>query len=76
MQFKSKLKPARVLLSAGSSQFDPVTVGHWREEGFAVSYLPFGGSRKEYAISLRAIAEPLGFGEEFALVGTVSFSEP
>ena len=75
MQFKSKYKPARVLLSADSPQFNTVTIGHWREEGFTVSYLPFSGSQKEYAQSLRAIAEPLGFREEFALVGTLSFPE-
>lgn len=68
MQLKWGLKTARVLLSAGSAGFDPVTVGHWEEEGFIVSCLAYSGSRKDYAASLRAIAEPLEFGEEFVLV--------
>ena len=74
MQLKWSLKTPRVLISAASSQFDPVAISHWREEGFTVSYLAFDGSQKQYAASLRAIAEPLGFGEEFALIGMSSLN--
>ena len=69
MKLKWGLRTAKVLLSAESSELDSITIGHWREEGFAVSYLAFNGDRKKYATHLRAVAEPLGFGEEFALVG-------
>ena len=72
MHLKWGLRTARVLLSAESVQFDPVSIKHWREEGFTVSYLAFNGNAKEYAASLRSIAEPLGFGEEFALIGKIS----
>ena len=74
MQLQWGTRTPRVLLSAESHRFDSVTIKHWREEGFAVSYLGFNGNRKEYAASLRATAEPLGFGEEFAVIGTTAFS--
>ena len=69
MPFSWETKTPRVLLSMNGSVIDPQTISHWREEGYTVSYLPFSGSRKDYAAALHAVAAPFGFGEEFALVG-------
>lgn len=63
------MKTARVLLSAASPQFNPVTIRNWREEGFTISYLPYDGNWKSYAHSLMAIADTMEFGDNIALIG-------
>ena len=63
------MKTPRVLLSSTSKTFDPVIIRHWREEGFAVSYLPFNGQVKDHACDIHSVANGLEFGEKFALIG-------
>lgn len=69
MHFNWHAKTPRVLLSAVSPQFDPTTIRHWKEEGFTVSYLRYGGDVKQYAGQLATVSENLEFGDKFALVG-------
>ena len=64
------MKTPRVLLSSTSDDFDPVVVRRWREEGFAISYLPFNGNPKDYVSDLKSVADRLDFGEKFVLIGT------
>ena len=69
MKFKWSMNTHRVLLSAASPQFDPVTIRNWREEGFTISYLPHSGNRKTYAQNLMSITDDLEFGDSVALIG-------
>ncbi|KAL9600729.1 MAG: hypothetical protein Q9219_002970 [cf. Caloplaca sp. 3 TL-2023] len=58
----------RVVVTAEDPDFDLVTLQHWRDEGFEVSYLPFNASRKAYIQQLHHLADPLELGEKYAIV--------
>jgi hypothetical protein len=60
----------RLVLSSNSPDFDPTTVAHWKEEGFAVAYLPYVGDAKAYRNDLLHLADPLELGDKYAIVGT------
>lgn len=60
----------RLVLTSTSPDFDPTTVSHWKEEGFAVVYLPYGGDVKAYRNQLSHLADPLELGDKYAIVGT------
>jgi hypothetical protein len=64
----------RLILSNHSPDFDPITVAHWKEEGFGVAYLPYEGDAKVYRNSLQHLADPLELGDKYAIVGTVSLN--
>ena len=63
----------RVVLTAEDPDFDPVTIQHWKDEGFEVSYLPLdttsAATCKAYIQQLQHLADPLELGEKYALVG-------
>lgn len=61
----------RLVLTSNSPDFDPTTISHWKEEGFAVAYLPYDGDAKAYRNSLWHLADPLELGDKYAIVGTV-----
>ena len=62
----------RLVLTAEADPFDPLTIQHWKEEGFEVSYLPFKGQRKEYIRELDHLPDPLELGEKYAIIGLFS----
>jgi hypothetical protein len=59
----------KLLLTSDTPDFDPTTISHWREEGFAVAYLPYDGDAKSYLNTLRHLGDPLEVGEKYAIVG-------
>ena len=61
----------RLVITSDSPDFDPTTISHWKEEGFAVAYLPYDGDAKAYRNSLQHLADPLELGDKYAIVGTV-----
>ena len=58
-----------LVLTAEAEGIDPLTIQHWREEGFDVSYLPFKGQQKEYIRQIDHLPDPLELGEKYAIVG-------
>lgn len=71
MDFSWHGRSPRLLLTSDSPDFDPTTISHWKEEGFAVAYLPYDGDVKAYRDSLLHLADPLEPGDKYAIVGTV-----
>lgn len=61
----------RLVLTSSSPDFDPTSISHWKEEGFAVVYLPYDSDAKAYRNSLQHLADPLELGDKYAIVGTV-----
>lgn len=61
----------RLVLTSNSPDFDPISISHWKEEGFAVAYLPYDSDAKAYRNSLQHLADPLELGDKYAIVGTV-----
>lgn len=66
---KDKMTPPLVVLTAEDDTLDPVTVRHWKEEGFQIFCLPFKGRRKEYIREIDHLPDPLELGEKYAIVG-------
>ncbi|KAI4170972.1 MAG: hypothetical protein LQ346_008804 [Caloplaca aetnensis] len=60
----------RVVVTAEDPDFDAVTLQHWRDEGFEVSYLAFTATRKAYVQELHHLADPLelAYGEAAKVV--------
>ncbi|KIW03180.1 uncharacterized protein PV09_05407 [Verruconis gallopava] len=50
------------------TEFDQVTLKHWREEGFDVTYVPMGKGGKAYIEELKSIPNRLPLGEYFAII--------
>jgi len=69
MQLNWHNQSPRLVLTGDSPDFDPTTLSHWKEEGFAVAYVPYDGNAKSYLNSLRHLADPLELGEKYAIVG-------
>lgn len=61
----------RLVITSNSPDFDPTTISHWKEEGFAVAYLQYNGDAKAYRNDLQHLADPLELGDKYAIVGTV-----
>lgn len=70
MHFSWNNSSPRLILTGDTLDFDPTTISHWKEEGFAVAYLPYDGDVKAYRNNLPHLADPLGLGEKYAIVGT------
>ncbi|KAK3055104.1 hypothetical protein LTS18_011847, partial [Coniosporium uncinatum] len=64
-------KPAHLYITAETDtvqEFDQVTLRHWQEEGFRVTYLPFQQAGQQYRSQLKNLGSDLGLGEYFAVV--------
>ncbi|KAK2807324.1 hypothetical protein FQN50_005479 [Emmonsiellopsis sp. PD_5] len=59
---------APLVVTADTADFDPVTLQHFREEGYQVSYLPYNGVQKEYNSQLQMLEDPLELGDKYAIV--------
>ncbi|KAF2098771.1 dienelactone hydrolase-like protein [Rhizodiscina lignyota] len=49
-------------------EFDQVTLRHWREEGFVVTFLPYGQGGQQYVSTLKSLDKNMSLGEHFAIV--------
>lgn len=68
--------PPRVVLTSDTPDFDPAVLKQWKEEGFAVAYLPNDGEdASAYRNSVRRLVNPLGVGEKFSIVGETNLSD-
>ena len=63
--------PPRLVLTRQDPEFDQTTIENWQTEGFAVTYLPFVGSHREFERTIAHLPDPLELGEKYAIVGTV-----
>lgn len=70
MDFKWNNMHPRLVLTSDTPDFDPEIIGHFKEEGFQVSYLPYDGDRTIYHAQLQQLADTLELGERYAIVGT------
>lgn len=61
--------PPRLHVTADDNDFDPTIMRHFREEGFDVTYLPYGNDVKAYKNDLKHLADDLELGESYAIVG-------
>ena len=61
--------PPRVFITGDTQSCDPETLRNLRAEGFQVTYFPYNGDPKAFRQTLNKVAEPLGLGEYWAIVG-------
>lgn len=66
---------ARVCITSETGEFDMDTIKNWQDEGFDVVYLPLDGGGKEYESRLKAVKEGLGVGENYAVIGKISYNK-
>ncbi len=64
----------KLVVTAEDPTFDEATLQKWKEEGFNVSYLPFGNSRERYAHTIEHLSDPLALGENYAIVGPLTLA--
>ncbi|KAF2271870.1 uncharacterized protein EI97DRAFT_496990 [Westerdykella ornata] len=57
-----------LFITAEDDEFDLETLRAWRDEGFAVQYLPMGKGGKTYVNTLRHLGDNLSIGERYAIV--------
>ena len=72
MKFSWSESQPLLVLTAEGSDFDPVTIKNWKDEGYQVNYLPYNGNKKEYMMELQHLADPLELGEKYAIVGLLA----
>jgi hypothetical protein len=53
------------------AEFDQMTLRHWREEGFDVTYVPMGKGGKRYIETMKSIPNSLPLGEYFGIIGVI-----
>jgi dienelactone hydrolase len=51
-----------------ASEFDQVTLQQWREEGFEITYIPYGSGGKSYTNTLNSLSKAMGIGAKFGIV--------
>lgn len=62
--------PPKLYITAESDDFDVLTLGEWRDEGFSVEYIPMGNGGDEYLRKLERLAKRnLGPCETFGIIG-------
>lgn len=60
---------AHLVLTTDSREIDQVTVRHFQEEGFTISFLPYTGNPKDYDTRLQHLEDSLEVGDKYAIVG-------
>ncbi|KAK1969270.1 dienelactone hydrolase [Colletotrichum sublineola] len=59
----------KLYITAEDDDFDQITLGEWRDEGFDVEYLPMGNSADKYRGKLRSLSKKkMGPCETFGIV--------
>ncbi|KAL8626959.1 hypothetical protein Q9189_007347 [Teloschistes chrysophthalmus] len=72
---KSSQNPRLVIITEDEDdEFDPTTLQHWREEGFAISYIPLPASQNALVKELHDFADGLELGEKYAVVALTRMS--
>lgn len=67
-------RPPQLVLAAEEETFDRVTIQHWKEEGFQVTYLACSvGKQKVFESRLQDLSDQLELAERYAIVGLGSF---
>ncbi|KAK2762849.1 hypothetical protein FQN54_001024 [Arachnomyces sp. PD_36] len=76
--FSSNPGLCRLVLTSGTPEIDRLTVQHFQEEGFTVSFLPYNGNPKEYDSQLQQLEDPLEPGDKYAIVDPINtaYGEP
>lgn len=74
LSFKWQTAQPRICVTSDTDDFDEELLSHLQEDGFQVSYLPYGGNRAAYHRQLQHLADPLELGESYAIVGRCSSS--
>ena len=64
--------PPRLHVTGDDDEPDSLIVQHFQEEGFDVTYLPYGAGGKAYKDHLRHLNDDLELGEDYAIVGIYS----
>lgn len=62
--------PPRLHVTGEDNSPDPLIIKYFKEEGFDVTYLPFGKGGKDYRDRLKHLQDDLELGESYAIVGT------
>lgn len=61
----------KLYITAESDEFDLLTLGEWRDEGFDVDYIPMGDGGNEYRVKLGSLSRTnLGPCETFGIIGS------
>ncbi|OCK81589.1 dienelactone hydrolase-like protein [Lepidopterella palustris CBS 459.81] len=55
-------------ITAETDDFDDYTLKAWQEEGFKVTYVPFGKGGKTYVNALHHLGDGMSIGERYAIV--------
>ena len=66
------MAPLNLIVTAEERDFDPITLQHFRDESFQVTYLPFDASAstaKGFEKTLQGLVDPLEEGGKYAIVG-------
>ncbi|KAL8736639.1 MAG: hypothetical protein Q9166_000005 [cf. Caloplaca sp. 2 TL-2023] len=61
-------KPRIIVAAEDDDDCDTITIQHWKDEGFEVSYLPLAGNKKVFVQQLYDYADDLELGESYAIV--------
>lgn len=62
----------QLVLAAEDATFDRVTVQHWKEEGFQVTYMACSAwTQKEFESHLQDVSDQLELAEKYAIVGLI-----
>jgi hypothetical protein len=51
-----------------AADFDQITLRQWREEGFDVTYLPYGNGGRGYTTDLQNLSRSMGIGDNFGVI--------
>lgn len=61
--------PPTLHVTGDDDEWDPVYIKHLQEEGFDVTYLPYGQGGKPYVTELKHLADDLELGESYGIIG-------
>lgn len=62
-------KTFHIFISAETDDFDPSITRDWRNEGFSVTYVPFGNGGADYVRKIQGLADrQVGVSEQYAII--------
>ncbi|KAK5102732.1 hypothetical protein LTS08_003532 [Lithohypha guttulata] len=59
---------SRLVITSDTDDFDEEILSHYKEEGFQIWYMPYGGDKAAYQKQLQHLPDPLELGETYAIV--------
>jgi hypothetical protein len=66
--------PPRLHLTGDEDSADPTLFQALQDEGFDVTYLPYGRGGKPYREKLKSLGSDLELGESYSIVGIITYS--